>query len=65
VDGADDFAAVDALEVDAGDAEVGMPELSLDHDQWHSLVRHFDCMCVPQLVRREASANPRGGGRMM
>jgi hypothetical protein len=46
VDGADDFAAVDALEVDAGDPEVGVPELALDHDERNALVRHFDCVSV-------------------
>jgi len=47
VDGADDLAAVDALEVDAGDAEVGVSELSLDYDERDALVRHLDRMTVP------------------
>ena len=42
-----------------------MPELPLDHDQRDSLVRHFDCVRVPQLVRREASSDACGGGRMV
>jgi hypothetical protein len=29
VDGADDLAAVDTLEIDAGDSEVGVSELAL------------------------------------
>jgi hypothetical protein len=33
MDGLDDLAAVDGLQVDAGDAEVAMPELALDDDQ--------------------------------
>jgi hypothetical protein len=33
VDGADDLAAVDALQIDAGDPKVGVAELALDHDQ--------------------------------
>ena len=37
----------------------------LDHHQRDSLVRHFDCVRVPQLVRREASSDARGGGCMM
>jgi hypothetical protein len=32
VDGVDDLGAVDALEVDRGDAEAGVPELALDDD---------------------------------
>lgn len=49
VDGVDDLAAIDALEVDAGDAEVGVPELALDHYERHAFVRHLDCVSMPQL----------------
>jgi hypothetical protein len=42
VNGFDDLAAVDALQVDAGDAEVRVPELTLNHHEWDALVRHFD-----------------------
>jgi hypothetical protein len=41
VDRVDDLGAVDALEVDRGDAEVGVPELALDDDQRHALARHL------------------------
>jgi hypothetical protein len=60
---ADDLAAVDALQVDAGDAEVGVPELPLDHDQRHAFVRHLDRVSMPQLVRREPPSHtcPDGG----
>jgi hypothetical protein len=47
VDRVDDLAAVDALEVDARDAQVGVPELPLDHDQRDALVRHLDRVRVP------------------
>ena len=57
VDGADDLAAVDALQIDAGDAEVGMPELPLDHDERNALVGHFHRVSVPELMRRESSAH--------
>ena len=53
MDGADDLAAVDALEIDAGDAEGGVSELALDHDEWDALVRHLDRVSVPKLMRRE------------
>jgi hypothetical protein len=33
VDGTDDLAAVDASEVDAGDAKVGVSELTLNHNE--------------------------------
>jgi hypothetical protein len=58
VNGGDDLAAVDALQVDAGDPEVRMPELALDHDLRHTLVRHLDRVRMPELVRREPTADP-------
>ena len=53
----DNLAGVDALEIDAGDAKVGVPELPLDDDQWDALVGHFDRVRVPQLVRRESPSD--------
>jgi hypothetical protein len=46
---------VDALEVDRGDAEVGVAELALDDDQRHALAGHLDGVRVAQLVWRKAS----------
>ena len=34
-----------------------MPELALDHDQRHALVRHLDRVGVTQLMRREPPAH--------
>jgi hypothetical protein len=65
VDGADDLAAVDALQVDAGDAEVGVPELTLNHDERNAFVGHLDRMGVPKLVWREAASDTRSGGCVM
>lgn len=62
VDGVDDLAGVDALEVDRGDAEVGMPELALDDRQRNPFVGHLDCVSVPELVRCEASPHAGLGG---
>ena len=42
VDGADDLGVVDALEVDRGDAEVGVAELALDDVQGHAFAGHLD-----------------------
>jgi len=56
MDGADDLAAVDALEVDAGDAEVGVSELTLYHDQRNAFVGHLDRGGVSQLVLVPTSA---------
>jgi hypothetical protein len=65
VDGADDLAAVDALEVDAGDAKVGVSELALDDDQRDAFVRHFDRVSVPKLVGREPTSHASFNGCMM
>jgi hypothetical protein len=65
VDAADDLAAVDALEVDARDAEVGVSELVLDDDQRHAFVRHFDRVSMPELVGREAASYAGFSGRVM
>ena len=53
VDGVDDLGVVDALEVDARDAEVGVAELALDHVQGDSFAGHLDGVRVAQLVGRE------------
>jgi hypothetical protein len=65
MDGADDLAAVDALQINAGDAEVRVSQLALDHDQGNSLVSHLDSVSMSKLVRREATANAGAGGRMV
>jgi hypothetical protein len=65
VNGVDGLAAVDALEVNAGDVEVDVPELTLDHDERDALVRHLDSVGVPQLVRRESPSDACGGSRMV
>jgi hypothetical protein len=58
VDGADDLAAIDALQVGAGDPEVGMPKLTLDDCERNAFVRHFDGVSVAQLVWREPASHP-------
>src|ERR671910_3526087 len=55
VDRVDDLGVVNASEVDRRDAEVGVTELALDHDQRHTLTGHLNGVRVPELVRREAS----------
>ena len=54
MDGFDDLAGVDALQVDGGHAEVLVAELALDDVQRHALARELDRVRVPELVRREA-----------
>jgi len=53
VHGLDDLAAVDALQVDGGDAEVAVSELALDDDQRNAFTSHLDGVGVAELVRRE------------
>jgi hypothetical protein len=65
VDGADDLAAVYALQVDARDAEVRVSELPLDHDERDTFVRCLDRVGVPQLVGREPASQTCGRGRVM
>ncbi len=57
MDGVDDLAAVDALEVDRRDAEAGMPKPALDDEQRHALARQFYGVRTASLVRREAAAH--------
>jgi hypothetical protein len=47
-----------SLQVDAGDPEVGMSELALDHHHRHAFVGHLDC-----LPRGAADALPSAGAR--
>src|SRR5215207_2858587 len=63
VHGLDDLAAVDALEVDGGDAQVAVSELALDDDQRYAFTSHLDGVGVPELVWGEATPySCRGGG---
>ena len=57
MDGGDDFFGVDALEVDAGGAEVGVSELALDHVERYAFTCELDGVGVAELVWREASAH--------
>jgi hypothetical protein len=51
VDGVHDLGVIDATQVHGRDPEVGMPELSLDDDQRHTLARHLDGVSMPELMR--------------
>jgi len=42
VDGVDDLGVVDSLEVDRGDAQVGVAELALDDVERDAFVCHLD-----------------------
>ena len=58
VDGLDDLDVIDPSQVSGGDREVGVTELSLDHDQRDPLARHLDRMRMSELMRREPATNP-------
>jgi hypothetical protein len=53
------------LEVDAGDAEVGVPELALDDHERDAFMCHLHGVRVPELVRRESTSHAGCGGRVM
>jgi hypothetical protein len=55
--GLDDLGVIDATQVFGCVREVGVPGLSLDHDQRDSRVWHLDSVRVPGLVRREPPAD--------
>jgi hypothetical protein len=57
VDGVDDLGAVDALQVDRRDAEIGVPELALNYDQRYAFVRHLDRVRVSQLMRSKSPSD--------
>jgi len=56
MDGLDDFRVVDPAQISGRDREIGVPELSLDHDQRDPLPGHLDRVRVPQLVLVPTSA---------
>ena len=65
MDGLDDFGVVDSAQASRCDREIGLPELSLDHDQRDPLAGHLDRVRMPELVRREPAADTgRHGGVM-
>ena len=46
-----------SLKVDAGHPQIAMPELPLDNDQRHALVRELYGVSMPELMGREASTD--------
>jgi hypothetical protein len=54
----DDLFGIDALEVDAGRAEVGVTEVALDDVQRHALAGELEGVGVAELMRREAAPDP-------
>jgi hypothetical protein len=65
VDGVDDLRAVNALQVDRCDSEVGVPELPLDHDERDAFVGHLDRVSMPELMRREPTTDTGCDGRVL
>ena len=59
----DDLFGVDALQVDAGGAEIHVAELALDDVERHALAREFDGVRVAKLVRSEAPPDARSRSR--
>ena len=65
VDSGDDLGVVDPAQVSGRDGEVGVPELSLDHEQGDPFARHFHRMRVSELVRRESAPDAGYGGGLV
>jgi hypothetical protein len=55
-------ALVDPLQIDGGDAEVGMPQLALDDVERDALVGELDGVGVAQLVGRKPPPHAGLGG---
>lgn len=58
MDRVDDLGAVDPPQIDRRDAEIGVPELALDDNQRHALVRHLHRVRVTELMRSEPRRTP-------
>jgi hypothetical protein len=57
MNGVDDLAVIDSLQVDRGDPEVRVAELPLDHVERHAFSSHLNSVRVPKLMRREATTH--------
>ena len=54
MNGVDDLAVIDPLQIDRGNPEVRVAELPLDHVERYALASQLDRVRVPKLMRREA-----------
>jgi hypothetical protein len=61
VDGVDDLGVADAVHVDRGNPEVGVPQLALDGDQRDAFPSDLNGVGVTKPVRREPSPHARSG----
>jgi hypothetical protein len=59
----DDLSAIDALQVDRGNPEVGVSQLALDDVERDALSGHLDSVGVAQLVWSESPPHPGLGRR--
>jgi hypothetical protein len=57
----DDLLGIDALQIDARGAKVGMAELALNDVHRHALAGELDRMRMAQLMVREATSDARLG----
>src|SRR6266511_3789648 len=61
MDGGDDLLGIDALQVDARRAEVGVAELALDDVERNAFARELERMSMAQLMGREPAPVARFG----
>ena len=55
MNGVDDLAVIDSLQIDRGNPEARVAELPLDYVERHAFASHIDSVGVPKLMRREAT----------
>jgi hypothetical protein len=59
MNGVDDFAVIDSLQIDRGNPEVRVAELPLNHVERHAFSSHLNSVRVPKLMRHEATTHAR------
>jgi hypothetical protein len=57
MNGVDDLAVIDSLQIDRGNPEIRVAELPLDHVERHAFSSHLNSVRVPKLMRREATTH--------
>lgn len=59
MNGVDDFAVIDSLQIDRGSPEVRVAELPLNHVERHAFSSDLNSVRVPKLMRHEATTHAR------
>ena len=57
MNGVDDLAVIDSLQIDRGNPEARVAELPLDHVERHAFSSHLSSVRMPKLMRHEATTH--------